>query len=184
MTRSEQDRARCDAAGIPYPSEPRPESAAFYQVLTDAKNMHDRKQKDYGSDTDPFANVRSAEDWGLPGSMGACIRIADKVARLKAFYRKGELANESVEDAFMDLLVYAGIGLVLLRQEQDSARSTGEPTRNVLDRAEVKPPVTYYRSVAGPCIDRHCIHCGQLKSVHGPESNIDPSGHKCPERTA
>lgn len=157
-------------------------SEQFYQVLTDAKDMHDRKQKDYGSDTDPFANVRSAEDWGLPGSMGACIRIADKVARLKAFYRKGELANESVEDAFMDLLVYAGIGLVLLRQEQDSARSVGEHTRNVPDRAEVNPPVTYYREDGGGW--NLCIHCRQLRSAHGPESNLDPSGHKCPERTA
>lgn len=100
-----------------------PSSEAFHQVLADAGQMHDKKQRDYGSDADPFANVRSAEDWGLPGSLGACIRMGDKLRRLQAFYRKGELANESVEDAFMDLLVYAGIGLVLLRQEIE----TGEP---------------------------------------------------------
>ncbi len=46
-----------------------------------------------------------------------CLRLNDKVRRLQAFYRKGSLANESVEDAYMDLAVYALIGLVLYREE-------------------------------------------------------------------
>lgn len=98
-------------------NERHPSSEAFHDVLGEAGAMHDRKQRDYGTDADPFANVRAAADFGLPGSLGACIRMQDKLRRLQSFYLKGELANESVEDAFMDLLVYAGIGLVLYREE-------------------------------------------------------------------
>lgn len=82
--------------------------------------LHDRKQSDYGKADDPFANVRSADDWGLSPSLGACIRMGDKLRRLQAFYRKGSLANESVEDAFLDLAVYAIIGLLLYREESAS----------------------------------------------------------------
>lgn len=97
-----------------------PASAAFHALLRDAGEMHDRKQSDYGTDEDPFANVRAASEWGLPGSLGACIRINDKIRRLQAFYRKGSLANESVEDAFMDIAVYALIGLLLYREESEA----------------------------------------------------------------
>lgn len=92
-------------------------SEAFHALLKEMGELHDKKQADYGADGDPFANVRSAEEWGLAPSLGACIRIGDKVARLHSFYRKGELANESVEDAYLDLAVYAIIGLLLYREE-------------------------------------------------------------------
>lgn len=92
-------------------------SAAFHALLKEIGNLHDKKQADYGTDEDPFANVRGGTDWGIPASLGCCVRIGDKVRRLQAFYRKGSLANESVEDAYMDLAVYALIGLVLYREE-------------------------------------------------------------------
>jgi hypothetical protein len=37
--------------------------------------------------------------------------------RLQAYAINGTLANEGVEDALMDLLVYAGIGLALWREQ-------------------------------------------------------------------
>lgn len=110
-------------------TEPRRESAQFHELLATIGELHDRKQADYGRGDDPFANVRAAEQWGLPPSLGACIRIGDKVSRLQTFYRKGELANESVEDAYMDLAVYALIGLLLYRQESETAIATRPATR-------------------------------------------------------
>lgn len=90
-----------------------PNSERFHELLRECGEMHDRKQADYGSDSDPFANVRAASEWGLPGWVGAMVRVNDKVRRLQAFARKGELANESAEDSFLDIAVYALIAHVL-----------------------------------------------------------------------
>lgn len=98
--------------------ERHPLSDAFISVLRDAAEMHDRKQADYGRDNDPFANVRASEDYGVPGWLGAVIRANDKMRRLQAYAANGRLTNESVEDSLIDLLVYAGIALVLFREEQ------------------------------------------------------------------
>jgi len=80
--------------------------------------MHDKKQADYGSDDDPFANIRASERFGIPGWLGAIIRANDKVSRIQTFARKGELANESVEDSLLDLAVYAVIALTMYREAQ------------------------------------------------------------------
>ena len=90
----------------------------FHDIIAQIVALHDQKQKDYGKDDDPFANVRAAEDFGLPGYVGALIRMNDKMRRLQKFVEKGELANESVEDAFMDLAVYAVIGLILYQENE------------------------------------------------------------------
>ncbi|MGH8522888.1 MAG: hypothetical protein ACREXY_01295, partial [Gammaproteobacteria bacterium] len=52
----------------------------------------------------------------VPEWVGAMIRATDKVRRLQTFARKGSLSNEGAEDAFLDLAVYAIIGLVLFRE--------------------------------------------------------------------
>jgi anti-sigma28 factor (negative regulator of flagellin synthesis) len=99
-------------------SAPHPLSREFYGLLTEAAEMHARKQADYGTATDPFANVRASEDFGIPSWVGAILRGNDKVARIKAFIRNGNLKNESVEDSLLDLIVYSGIALVLYREER------------------------------------------------------------------
>lgn len=95
-----------------------PSSQRFHDILTELGELHDIKQQDYGTDIDPFANVRGTEEWGLDAWMGAMIRATDKIRRLQTYAKKGELANESVEDAFKDLAVYAVIGLVLWEEDQ------------------------------------------------------------------
>lgn len=93
-----------------------PGSERFHRILRDLGHLHDRKQRDYGRADDPFANVRAATEWGVPEWVGAMIRATDKVRRLQTFAQRGTLANEGVEDAFMDLAVYAVIGLVLFQE--------------------------------------------------------------------
>lgn len=95
-----------------------PSSQRFHDLLKEAGELHDKKQADYGLDSDPFANVRASNAWGMPSWVGAMVRATDKVRRLQTFSRKGELQNESVRDAFLDLAVYALIGLVLYEEEQ------------------------------------------------------------------
>lgn len=85
----------------------------FHALLKEIGNLHDKKQKDYGRDTDPFANVRGSEDWGVAPWVGAMIRANDKIKRLQKYAREGNLENETARDSFMDLAVYSLIALVL-----------------------------------------------------------------------
>jgi hypothetical protein len=103
-----------------------PNSARFHELLAEAGELHDRKQEDYGSVGDPFANVRSSADWGVPSWVGALIRASDKIRRLQSFARKGVLANESARDSMMDLAVYALIAVVLYEQESNSHQEGGK----------------------------------------------------------
>jgi hypothetical protein len=100
-------------------SDRHPASQAFHDHCDAMKLLHDQKQKDYGRENDPFANVRGTEEWGQPGWVGAMIRATDKMRRLQKVAQGGTLANEGVEDSFMDLAVYAIIGLVLYREQAE-----------------------------------------------------------------
>lgn len=92
-----------------------PASEAFHAVLKQLGDLHDKKQLDYGTSSDPFHNVRSAGEWNIDPWVGAMVRASDKIRRLQSYNNNGMLANEGVEDAFMDLAVYAIIALLLHR---------------------------------------------------------------------
>ena len=100
--------------------EHHPSSQRFHDILTKLGKLHDKKQLDYGTDADPFNNIRaSAKEWGIPAWVGAMLRATDKVRRLQKFADAGELANESVIDAFDDLAVYAVIARVMYEEEKE-----------------------------------------------------------------
>lgn len=88
----------------------------FHAILEEMGKLHDRKQADYGTDSDPFANYRSSEDIGIPAWKNAFLRTTEKVNRVKSFIRNGKLENEGIEDAFMDIAVTAIISLVTYRE--------------------------------------------------------------------
>ena len=103
-----------------------PSSFRFYTALMEIAELHARKQKDYGTEHDPFANVRASEDFDIPAWVGAMLRGNDKVSRIKTYIRKGTLANEGVEDAFQDLATYSLIALVLFREAMDGEAESEE----------------------------------------------------------
>lgn len=105
----------CPQEDVP---ERHPNSARFHEIIGELSELHDRKQADYGRGDDPFANVRSSEEWGLPGWVGAMIRAQDKIRRLQSLLLKGKLENESAEDSLRDLAVYAIIALVLFEEKE------------------------------------------------------------------
>lgn len=98
----------------------------FEDVLKEMKLLHDKKQMDYGSKSDPFANVRASEQFGISGWLGAVLRANDKMSRLKSFAEKGVLANEPIEDSLIDLANYAVIALVLYREELGDGKTGKE----------------------------------------------------------
>lgn len=92
--------------------------ARFHTTLSAIGRLHDRKQADYGQHLDPFANIRGSAEWGIPPWIGAMARANDKLRRLQKFAKEGKLANESAEDSFLDLAVYALIAYVLYREDK------------------------------------------------------------------
>jgi hypothetical protein len=104
-----------------------PNSARFHEILEHLGALHDQKQADYGRDDDPFHNVRATQEWGIPAWGGSMIGATDKVRRVQTMARRGELANESVLDAFDDLAVYAIIARVLYEQEAADADRQPQP---------------------------------------------------------
>jgi|SRR5579871_4931217 len=89
----------------------------FHNLLREIGDLHDLKQADYGSQRDPFANVRASEDFGIPAWVGTMVRANDKMHRIKAFAQAKVLKNESVRDSLMDLAVYSLMALILFDEE-------------------------------------------------------------------
>lgn len=90
----------------------------FSNILNELQSLHDKKNLDYGTNDDPYQNVRSSQDWGVAPWKGAMVRLNDKIKRLQKYAMDGKLANEGAEDSFRDIAVYAVIALDLWRQEQ------------------------------------------------------------------
>ena len=91
--------------------------SAFLDVIEELTLLHNKKQSDYGRAVDPFANVRASEDFGVDAWIGCAIRMNDKMRRLQTAAQGSTLANEGIEDSFMDMAVYSIIGLILYRQQ-------------------------------------------------------------------
>jgi hypothetical protein len=106
----EQQRLRGD--GITH--EQRPGSLPFLELLEEVRQLHLSKSQDYGSESDPLANIRQgAEFVGIEPWRGCMVRIADKVQRLRTFCRTGRLVHEGVRDTLLDLSAYSLLAIVL-----------------------------------------------------------------------
>jgi hypothetical protein len=76
----------------------------FAGITKQMLELTTKKNNDYASDLDPFANFRTF------GELGILVRASDKFARLRtALYDRKEMAvsEESVEDTILDLATYA-----------------------------------------------------------------------------
>ena len=97
-----------------------PLSQRFHELLKEIGELHDKKQKDYGTADDPFANVRGATEFGLPAAMGAFIAMSDIMTRIKSWCKNGSVENDTIEDSLKDMAVYSLIAYVLLEEEQEA----------------------------------------------------------------
>jgi len=87
------------------------------QLLKQLKQLHKEeidlvkiKNRDYASDTDPFANFQ------MFGKLGFLVRMSDKLMRVKQIFESGEVnvKSESVKDTLMDLSNYSNLLAVFL----------------------------------------------------------------------
>jgi hypothetical protein len=95
-------------------------SQRFLDLLDEMRRLHESKSADYGSETDPLANIRQgAEFVGIEPWRGCMVRIADKVQRLKTYCRTGRLVHEGVRDTLLDLSAYSLLAIVLFDEGSD-----------------------------------------------------------------
>lgn len=103
--------------GVPQPTVTRhPSSQRFHDLLKRLGELHDKKQLDYGSDSDPFMNIRASEELGISAIKGAQLRANDKTKRILRWLRGSPLSNEGVLDSYSDRMVYDGITVVLIEE--------------------------------------------------------------------
>jgi len=113
----EQQRLRGD--GITH--EQRPGSLPFLELLEEVRQLHLSKSQDYGSESDPLANIRQgAEFVGIEPWRGCMVRVADKVQRLRTFCKTGRLVHEGVRDTLLDLAAYSLLAIVLFDEGKNA----------------------------------------------------------------
>lgn len=109
--------------------EPAPYHDPFADIAAELVIVHDRKGKDYGTGEDPYANVRSAVDFGLPAWIGVLIRMNDKMRRGMAasqqYLETGtvQLEHEGLIDIANDFAVY---GIILRIMIEDWIAEGGQ----------------------------------------------------------
>ena len=98
----------------------RPGSLPFLELLEELRQLHLSKSQDYGSESDPLANIRQgAEFVGIEPWRGCLVRVADKVQRLKTYCRTGRLVHEGVRDTLLDLSAYSLLAIVLFDEDKE-----------------------------------------------------------------
>jgi hypothetical protein len=114
LTQDELDEALERLAGDGITHEQRPGSLPFLELLEELRHLHLSKSQDYGSESDPLANIRQgAEFVGIEPWRACLVRVADQVQRLKTYCRTGRLVHEGVRDTLLDLSAYSLLAIVL-----------------------------------------------------------------------
>ena len=103
------------------------QSLRFHEILKQIKELHDKKQHDYGANQDIFANFRLSELSGIPAWQGSVVRMGDKYARISNFINKGEFKfkEESIKDTLMDMAIYSLITMILFEEAEGTEMAEG-----------------------------------------------------------
>ena len=120
LTQDELDEAIERLRGDGLTHEQKPGSLPFLELLEEVRQLHLSKSQDYGSSSDPLANIRQgAEFVGIEPWRGCMVRIADKVQRLRTYCQTGRLVHEGVRDTLLDLSAYSLLAIVLFDEGRD-----------------------------------------------------------------
>ena len=102
----------------------------FDETTTHCRAVMEKKNNDYcagekNAVLDPFANFRISTAVGVHPILGLMMRMMDKMQRVRAFVADGKLSvtDETVDDAFDDMVNYAILGKGLMRELRDEQRA-------------------------------------------------------------
>jgi len=94
----------------------------FRAVLSEMLKLHISKSSDYGTNRDPYANYRAAEQIGVSAWKSCFIRGLEKVQRIANAASGKKLNHESAENSFLDLANHVVIAKVLYDEEQERSQ--------------------------------------------------------------
>ena len=119
------------------------ETTVYCRAVMEAKN-NDYCAGEKNAEVDPFANFRIAAAVGVHPVLGLMMRMMDKMQRIRAFVADGKLSvsDETVDDAFDDMVNYAILGKGLMRSLREEQR--------VAQRALPEPRANLYKAVDDP----------------------------------
>ena len=95
------------------------ENDPYLAIFDELKALHLKKRADYGTDDDPIANYRAAEEAGIPTWVAIHVRNKDKMARLDNAAKGATLNFDSTEDDFKDIALMSILGLKAFREAND-----------------------------------------------------------------
>ena len=106
-------------------------------------DLYQYKGRTYGTPEDPHANVRTAEEYGVPAYVSALVEARGALKRLSGYKRTGTIATDKrgVRNALRDTAVWAVIALVEW-EELYGKEATEEPD------AVGRPHDDYYTGLA------------------------------------
>ena len=108
-----------------YVARPQSKAQSFLTRLQELSDQNVqtaiRKNKDYATSEDPFANFRASEALGVSTARGILVRVSDKLARAANLLdRPPAVTEESLDDTLADASNYLNILRVFLEFERDN----------------------------------------------------------------
>jgi|GEM_PF-1796421 len=95
-----------------------PLSAHMWETFNQCLAISRRKNADYATDSDPLANFRACQQFGVPLTKGIMVRLSDKFARIgNLLDREAQVKDEAIADSIMDAIDYLAILLYALETE-------------------------------------------------------------------
>lgn len=84
-------------------------------------SLMQRKNKDYATEADAFANFRLSEMVGVSPERANLVRVADKMARISNLMDKtNDVSDETVEDTINDIINYMAILKSMIKHKKDA----------------------------------------------------------------
>ena len=94
----------------------------FLALLDQMRATHEAKNAGYAGveATDPWANFRMAQTFGVSPFVGCLVRMSDKFIRIGNVLKNpnADQVSESIEDTLIDLANYAIIAICLWRERK------------------------------------------------------------------
>ncbi len=127
----------------------------FKQVLKVIEEVHEIKNHQYAGENGYLSNLKMCEAMQIPAYKGVIVRMTDKMARLMNLSNsEGSEFQKEITDAFIDMGVYSGMGLIAYEdslsgvqsakspQKKDRPRTRRRRERLITETSESKNPLT------------------------------------------